>query len=116
MQAAEALGVEPARLLKTLMARAGKDIVCVLLPSDRELNLKRFASAGHKGRRDAAAGGGGDGQWLSRWRYFATWSAPQMRGVDRRVSHVVPDSSAQRRTAIRSDPQATCVLEARTGR
>jgi Cys-tRNA(Pro)/Cys-tRNA(Cys) deacylase len=44
MQAAEALGVPPARLLKTLMAKAG-DIVCVLVPSDREVNLKKLASA-----------------------------------------------------------------------
>ena len=45
MQAAEALGVDPARLLKTLMAKAGGAPVCVLIPSDRELNLKRFAAA-----------------------------------------------------------------------
>jgi len=44
IQAAEALGVEPARLLKTLMARAG-DVVCVLAPSDREVNLKKLAHA-----------------------------------------------------------------------
>ena len=44
MQAAEALGVSPARLLKTLMAKAG-DVVCVLVPSDREVNLKKLASA-----------------------------------------------------------------------
>lgn len=45
MQAAEALGIEPARLLKTLMARAGGEVVCVLLPSDREVNLKKLAAA-----------------------------------------------------------------------
>ena len=45
MQAAEALGIEPARLLKTLMAKAGNDIVCVLAPSDREVNLKKLAAA-----------------------------------------------------------------------
>jgi Cys-tRNA(Pro)/Cys-tRNA(Cys) deacylase len=45
MQAAEALGIEPARLLKTLMAKAGDEIVCVLAPSDREVNLKRLAAA-----------------------------------------------------------------------
>lgn len=45
LQAAEALGVEPARLLKTLMAKADDEIVCVLLPSDREMNFKRLASA-----------------------------------------------------------------------
>jgi Cys-tRNA(Pro)/Cys-tRNA(Cys) deacylase len=50
MQAAEALGIEPARLLKTLMARAGDKIVCVLAPSDRDVNLKKLASAaGAKG-------------------------------------------------------------------
>ena len=45
MQAAEALGIEPQRLLKTLMARAGDKVVCVLAPSDREVNLKKLASA-----------------------------------------------------------------------
>src|SRR4029077_12782368 len=37
MQAAEALGVDPARLLKTLMAKAGGAVVCVLVPSDAEV-------------------------------------------------------------------------------
>jgi len=45
MQAAEALGIEPARLLKTLMAKAGDEVVCVLAPSDREVNLKKLAAA-----------------------------------------------------------------------
>ena len=45
MQAAEALGIEPARLLKTLMAKAGDETVCVLAPSDRDVNLKKLASA-----------------------------------------------------------------------
>ncbi len=45
MQAAQALGIEPARLLKTLMARAGDAVVCVLAPSDREVNLKKLAAA-----------------------------------------------------------------------
>jgi Cys-tRNA(Pro)/Cys-tRNA(Cys) deacylase len=47
MQAAEALGIKPARLLKTLMARAGDKVVCVLAPSDREVNLKKLAVAAH---------------------------------------------------------------------
>jgi Cys-tRNA(Pro)/Cys-tRNA(Cys) deacylase len=45
MQAAEALGVEPARLLKTLMAKAGTEIVCALVPSDRTMSLKKLAAA-----------------------------------------------------------------------
>lgn len=45
LQAAEALGIAPERLLKTLMAKAGAEIVCVLVASDREVSLKRLASA-----------------------------------------------------------------------
>lgn len=45
MQAAEALGVSPARLLKTLMAKAGGTVVCVLIASDREVSLKKLAAA-----------------------------------------------------------------------
>jgi Cys-tRNA(Pro)/Cys-tRNA(Cys) deacylase len=45
MQAAEALGVEPARLLKTLMAKGGAEVICVLAPSDREVHLKMLAAA-----------------------------------------------------------------------
>jgi len=52
MQAAEALGVDPGRLLKTLMAKAGNAVVCVLIPSDTEVSLKKLAAAA--GAKDAA--------------------------------------------------------------
>jgi len=52
LQAAEALGVLPARLLKTLMAKAGNATVCVLVPSDQEVSLKKLAAAA--GAKDAA--------------------------------------------------------------
>ena len=52
LQAAQALGVDPARLLKTLMARAGRETVCVLVPSDREVSLKKLAAAA--GAKEAA--------------------------------------------------------------
>src|SRR5262245_11202504 len=52
MQAAEALGVSPARLLKTLMAQAGGDVVCCLVASDRKLGLKKLAAAA--GAKDAS--------------------------------------------------------------
>jgi Cys-tRNA(Pro)/Cys-tRNA(Cys) deacylase len=52
MQAASALGVDPARLLKTLMAKAGGETVCVLAPSDKEVSLKKLAAAA--GAKDAA--------------------------------------------------------------
>lgn len=52
LQAAEALGIPPARLLKTLMARAGKETICVLLASDREVSLKKLAATA--GAKEAA--------------------------------------------------------------
>ncbi|MBX9824510.1 MAG: Cys-tRNA(Pro) deacylase [Xanthobacteraceae bacterium] len=51
MQAAEALGVSPQRLLKTLIAKAGGQPVCVVIASDREVSLKKLAAAA--GTKDA---------------------------------------------------------------
>lgn len=45
VQAAEALGVEPCRVLKTLMAEVDGKPVCVIVPSDREVNMKKLAAA-----------------------------------------------------------------------
>jgi Cys-tRNA(Pro)/Cys-tRNA(Cys) deacylase len=63
MQAAEALGIEPARLLKTLMAKAGDEVVCVLAPSDREVNLKKLAAAA--GAKQAAMMGAADAERIT---------------------------------------------------
>jgi len=52
VQAAQSLGIEPARLLKTLMVRAGAVNLCVLVSTDRTINLKRLAAA--TGAKDAA--------------------------------------------------------------
>src|SRR5580692_1723136 len=45
MQAAEALGEPPARVLKTLMAQVDGKPVCVIVPSDREVSMKKLAAA-----------------------------------------------------------------------
>ncbi|MBB3952440.1 Cys-tRNA(Pro) deacylase [Aureimonas jatrophae] len=47
LQAAEALGEPPERVLKTLMVLADNRPACVILPSDRELSMKRVAAALH---------------------------------------------------------------------
>ena len=47
MQAAEGMGVEPRRVLKTLMAEVDGKPVCVLVPSDREVSMKKLAAAFH---------------------------------------------------------------------
>lgn len=45
LQAAEALGEEPGRVLKTLMTLLDGRPVCAILPSDQELSMKRLAAA-----------------------------------------------------------------------
>src|SRR5688572_12642919 len=45
LQAAEALGVESRRMLKTLMAEVDGKPVCVVVPSDREVSMKKLAAA-----------------------------------------------------------------------
>ncbi|MBX4866074.1 Cys-tRNA(Pro) deacylase [Rhizobium bangladeshense] len=45
LQAAEALGEAPQRVLKTLMAEVDGKAVCVVVPSDREVSMKKLASA-----------------------------------------------------------------------
>src|ERR1700675_180893 len=45
LQAAEALGVEPRRVLKTLMAEVDGKPACVIVPSDREVSMKKLAAA-----------------------------------------------------------------------
>ncbi|SBV38145.1 conserved hypothetical protein [uncultured Stenotrophomonas sp.] len=43
--AAQALGIEPARVFKTLMAWVDKQPVVAVIPSDRRLSLKKLAAA-----------------------------------------------------------------------
>ena len=44
LQAAEAIGEEPCRVLKTLMAEVDGKPVCVVVPSDREVSMKKLAA------------------------------------------------------------------------
>ncbi len=45
LQAAAELGEDPARVLKTLMASVDGKPVCVIVPSDREISMKKLAIA-----------------------------------------------------------------------
>ena len=45
LQAAEALGVEPNRVLKTLMAEVDGTPVCAIVPADCEVSMKKLAAA-----------------------------------------------------------------------
>jgi Cys-tRNA(Pro)/Cys-tRNA(Cys) deacylase len=44
MQAAAAIGAEPFRVLKTLMAEVDGKTVCVVVPSDHEVSMKKLAA------------------------------------------------------------------------
>lgn len=45
LQAAEAIGESPGRVLKTLMAKLDGKPVCAIIPSDHELSMKKLAAA-----------------------------------------------------------------------
>jgi Cys-tRNA(Pro)/Cys-tRNA(Cys) deacylase len=45
LQAAAALGESPDRVLKTLMALVDEKPVCAIIPSDREIAMKKLAAA-----------------------------------------------------------------------
>lgn len=45
LQAAAAMGVAPSIVLKTLMAEVDGKPVCVVVPSDEEVNMKKLATA-----------------------------------------------------------------------
>jgi Cys-tRNA(Pro)/Cys-tRNA(Cys) deacylase len=45
LQAADALGEPPDRVLKTLMALVDGKPVCAIVPSDREVSMKKLAAA-----------------------------------------------------------------------
>jgi len=45
LQAAEALGEDPSRVLKTLMAEVDGKPVCAVVPSDCEVSMKKLAAA-----------------------------------------------------------------------
>ena len=45
LEAAAALGVEPARVFKTLVASVDDELVLAVVPVDRDLDLKRLAAA-----------------------------------------------------------------------
>lgn len=47
LQAAAALGIKPQRMLKTLMAEVDGKPVCVVVPSDCEVSMKKLAGALH---------------------------------------------------------------------
>jgi Cys-tRNA(Pro)/Cys-tRNA(Cys) deacylase len=83
LHAAESLGVEPGRVLKTLMAEVDGKPVCAVLASDREVAMKRLAAAA--GGRSAQMMKPGDAERIT--GYHVGGVSPF--GQKRRVATVV---------------------------
>ncbi|MBI2242146.1 MAG: Cys-tRNA(Pro) deacylase [Magnetospirillum gryphiswaldense] len=66
LQAAEAMGLPPSQVFKTLMALAGDEAVVAIVPSDRELNLKALAQAA--GKKSAAMMKGPDAERVTGYK------------------------------------------------
>ena len=79
LQAAKALGEPPQRVLKTLMALVDGKPVCVIVPSDREVSMKRLASA--FGGKSAQMMKPADAERVSGYRVGGISPFGQMRNV-----------------------------------
>jgi Cys-tRNA(Pro)/Cys-tRNA(Cys) deacylase len=79
LQAAEALGEPPDRVLKTLMALVDGKPVCVIMPSDREVSMKKLAAA--FGGKSAQMMKPADAERLSGYRVGGISAFGQMRPV-----------------------------------
>ncbi len=100
MQAADALGVSPQRLLKTLMAKAGGQPVCVVIASDHEVSLKKLAAAA--GTKDAAMLPAAEAERITGYHVGGNFTArPEeaAQSFHRRRGDGAPDHHLQRRQA-----------------
>jgi Cys-tRNA(Pro)/Cys-tRNA(Cys) deacylase len=79
LQAAEALGEPPSRVLKTLMALVDGRPACVILPSDREVSMKRLAAA--FGGKAAQMMKPADAEWVSGYKVGGISPFGQMRAL-----------------------------------
>ena len=79
LQAAEALGVAPSEVLKTLMVKADGKPACVVLASDREVSMKRLAAA--LGAKSAEMMKPADAERLTGYRVGGVSAFGQKRSV-----------------------------------
>ena len=114
LQAAEALGEPPARVLKTLMALVDGKPVCVIVPSDGEVSMKRLASA--FGGKSAAMMKPADAERMSGYKVGGISPFGQMRNVktaieEQAVAHdLVYINGGQRGLQVRLSPRDAATL------
>ena len=117
LQAAEALGEPPQRVLKTLMTLVDGKPACVIVPSDREVSMKKLAAA--FGGKSAAMMKPADAERLTGYKVGGISPFGQMRAVRtaieaEAIAHdTVYMNGGQRGLQVRLAPQeAASVLKA----
>ena len=117
LQAARALSEPPARVLKTLMALVDGKPVCVIVPSDREVSMKKLAAA--FGGKSAQMMKPADAERLSGYKVGGISPFGQMRRVKTAIEEqamaqdLVFINGGQRGLQVRLNPRdAAKVLDA----
>jgi len=118
MQAAAALGETPDRVLKTLMALVDGKPVCVILPSDKEVAMKKLAAA--FGGKAAQMMKPADAERITGYKVGGISPFGQMRTIPTAIEAAtlaqdrVYINGGQRGLQVRLDPkEAARILEAR---
>jgi len=114
LQAAEALGESPARVLKTLMARVDGKPAIAIVPSDHEVSMKKLAAA--LGGKAAEMLAPADAERLSGYKVGGISPFGQTRALPvaieaQALSHpLVYLNGGQRGLQVRLDPRAAAAL------
>lgn len=114
LQAAEALGEPPERVLKTLMALVDGKAVCVIVPSNREVSMKKLAAA--VGGKSAQMMRPADAERVSGYKVGGISPFGQMRLVKTAIEQeamahdLVFLNGGQRGLQVRLDPRAAASL------
>jgi Cys-tRNA(Pro)/Cys-tRNA(Cys) deacylase len=114
LQAAESLGEPPARVLKTLMALVDGKPVCVIVPSDREVSMKRLASA--FGGKQAQMMKPADAERVTGYKVggispFGQTRAPRVAIEQQSIAHdLVYINGGQRGLQVRLSPRDAATL------
>lgn len=117
LQAAAAIGEDPSRVLKTLMALVDGKPACVIVPSDHEVSMKRLAAA--FGGKAAQMMKPAEAERVTGYKVGGISPFGQMRPVrtaieDQALAHdLVYMNGGQRGLQVRLDPRdAVAVLNA----
>lgn len=109
LQAAAALGESPARVLKTLLTLVDGRPACVILPSDREVSMKKLAAA--LGGKAAAMMKPADAERTTGYKvggispFGQTKKLPVVFEADALVHDAVYMNGGQRGLQVRLDPR-----------